>query len=558
MQKAVEKNINLMYYKHIKNRTNKGEWIKIKIIKYIFEIFAIGLIIYAGYTIYKNNNIQQNTVEQSETSQETENIIKDIRIAITNFDTMNPLITTNKEVINISNLIYEPLFTLSKDYSLEPCLATECSKTGNMTYVIKINNQINWQDGTSLISKDIQFTIDTLKAGNSIYKYNVAHIASTEILDASTIKIILDAEIPFFEYNLIFPIMSSNYYYGEDFYTSTKTPIGTGKYKITDISTNSITLARNEKWKPKSQNDNEPKIENIKINLYPTKGEAYNGFKIGNLDLLNTSNPNFEEYIGTIGFNKTEYAGREFDFLSFNCQDEILQDSSVRKAISLAIDKDNIVSTVFNNQKQTAEYPLDYGNFLYNSNEASSGYNIEQAKKTLEDGGWTYINNRWKKNISGKTKTLSLKISVNKNDEERVNVANLIKEQLEEMGIVVTVNQITNEQYSNFIENKNYQILLTGVYTSYSPDLTYYFSNGNLENYYNENMNELMQNASLIKDNNQLKEIYQKIYNQYKQDVPFVGLYRNKNITISSSSLIGDIIVNNYSTLYGISKWYRR
>ena len=38
-----------------------------------------------------------------------ENIIRDLRMGITNYDTMNPLITQNKDIINIDTLIYEPL-----------------------------------------------------------------------------------------------------------------------------------------------------------------------------------------------------------------------------------------------------------------------------------------------------------------------------------------------------------------------------------------------------------------------------------------------------------------
>ena len=33
-------------------------------------------------------------------------------------------------------------------------------------------------------------------------------------------------------------------------------------------------------------------------------GEAYNNFKMGNIDLLDTSNPNFQDYIGTIDLKK--------------------------------------------------------------------------------------------------------------------------------------------------------------------------------------------------------------------------------------------------------------
>ncbi len=525
------------------------------IFKYIFIIFAIAIIIYAGYTIYNNQNVQPENKEEISSVVE-ENIIKDIRLSLTDYDTMNPLITKNKDILNIDTLIFEPLFKLTSDYQLQNCLAKECSKTGDNVYIIKIDNNIDWQDGLSFIAKDIAYTIDILKQGDSIYKYNVQHIASTEVIDASTIKLTLDGKIPFFEYNLTFPIMSSSYYYGEDFYNTSKIPVGTGKYKISSISTNNITLTKNEKWRDIDKED--IKIESIKINLYSSMGEAYNSFKIGNIDLLNTSNPNFQDYIGTIGFNKTEYSGRQFEFLSLNCEDIILQDKSVRQAISYAIDKSNIVSSIFNNQNNVAEYPLDYGNYLYTANNVSSGYNPEQAKKTLEDGGWTYINNRWKKNIDGTTRNLRLKIAVNKNNEARVAVAELIKEQLANIGIEITVDKISDERYGKYIEEKNYQILFTGVYNSYSPDLTYYFGTENIENYSSEKMSELIQNASIIKDNKKLTEIYQQIYNLYKEDVPFIGLYRNKSTLISSQSLIGTMAPNNYNTLNGIEAWYRK
>lgn len=526
------------------------------IFKYIFIIFAIGIIIYSGYRIYKNQDKQAENNEEINNVVE-ENIIKDIRLALTNYDTMNPIITKNKEILNIDTLIFEPLFTLTKDYRLQPCLAKECSRTGNNTYIIKTATNVRWHDETPFIAKDIQFTIDLLKNCDSVYAYNVSHISGVEVVDATTIKITLDQDIPFFEYNLTFPIMCSNYYYGEDFFSSNKIPIGTGRYKISNISTNNITLTKNEKWKSTTGIE-DIKIEKIRINIYSSMGEAYNSFKMGNIDLLNTSNPNFQEYIGTIGFNKTEHRGRQFDFLSLNCSDPILQDKSVRQALSYAIDKSNIVSSIFNNQNIVAEYPLDYGNYLYTENNASSGYNAEQAKRVLEEGGWTYTNNRWKKKIDGSTKTLKLKISVDSGNEARVAVAKLIENQLEEIGIDIIVSEVSNEKYNNYIDNKDYQILLTGVYTSYSPDLTYYFAPGNIGNYSNEKMFELIQKANILKEEKQLKDTYEEIYNLYKSEVPFIGLYRNKEIAVTSQSLIGTIEPNNYTSFYGIEEWYRK
>ena len=104
------------------------------------------------------------------------------------------------------------------------------------------------------------------------------------------------------------------------------------------------------------------------------------------------------------------------------------------------------------------------------------------------------------------------------------------EKQLEEIGIEVTVEKVSADKYGKYIEEKNYQILLTGVYTSYSPDLTYYFAGENISNYINEEMFELVQNAGIIKEDKQLKAIYEEIYKIYKEDVPFIGLYRNKKL----------------------------
>ena len=293
-----------------------------------------------------------------------------MRLGISNFDTINPLLSNNKEVLNIDKLIFEPLISIDENYKTKLCLATECSKTSETSYIIKIDNNRKWHDGTHLIAKDIQFTIDRLKEGKSIYSYNVEKVVSVEILDASTVKINLSEEVPFFEYNLTFPILPNNYYLGEDFFTSVKTPIGTGMFKITSIDSSNITLSKNENWWNKANKNS--KIETIQIKIYSEIGELYNSFKLGNVDIFTTANLNLEQYIGTIGYNKTEFKGREFDYLAFNTQDNILKNVEVRKAIEYAIDKENIISSIYNNQYYVADFPLDYGSYLYNNEMTSN------------------------------------------------------------------------------------------------------------------------------------------------------------------------------------------
>lgn len=349
--------------------------------KYIFIAFVIGIAIYAIYILYINDNKQEQIETVSETNRQVEKI-KDLRFAISNFDNLNPLITSNKEVLNIDKIIFEPLISISEDYKLQLILAKECSKISDTSYVIKVDNNKKWQDGTAVTSNDVKFTIGLLKQGNSIYSYNVQKILNTEVIDSETIKINLIEPEVFFEYNLTFPIMSSQYYLNDDFYSSLKIPMGTGMYKISEITASNIKLIKNEKWWNK---ENMPQADSINIKLCGEIGEIYNSFKMKNVDVFTTYNTNLENYIGTMGYFKQEVKSREFNYLSFNVENKVLKYKEVRQAINYCIDKTNIISSVFNNNVFVAKYPLDYGSYLYNEEALASNYNIELARKVLAE-----------------------------------------------------------------------------------------------------------------------------------------------------------------------------
>ena len=154
--------------------------------KYVFIIFVVIIVIFAIYMIYFNNQKKQNNVEENIVEEVTQ--IKDIRLGISNFDTINPIATKNKEVLNVSKLIFEPLMEIDENYRIKNCLATECSKISNTSYIIKIDNNVKWHNGNPLLAKDIQYTIEKLKEGNSIYSSNVEKVENVEVLDTNACR----------------------------------------------------------------------------------------------------------------------------------------------------------------------------------------------------------------------------------------------------------------------------------------------------------------------------------------------------------------------------------
>ena len=520
-------------------------------IKYIFIIFIIAIV---GAVIYKVNQEEEIKVEEeSITSTVEEEIVKEITLGVAEFDTMNPILSQNKHIQEISRIIYEPLLELDEEYKLQKCLAKDWAKTSETTYLIKIRNDVKWSDGSQFVVEDVLFTIDILKQIPSIYGSNVQYIINAEKVDNDTLQITIDHEIPFFEYNLIFPIMSRTYYEGQDFSTTEKNmqPVGTGKYKITENISNAIILNKNEYYTRE-----ELTLEKITISKYANLGELYNAFKLGKIDIITTTNIGIEDYIGTIGYNKQEVAGREFDFLALNTQNAVLANTEVRNAISHAINRENIVASLYNNKYKITNYPLDYGSWL-KGEDTDNSYNPDLAKQILEQNGWVYKYEKWQKTENYYTRTLSFKIVVQASNQTRVTVAEMIKADLEAIGIKVSIVQASDSQYQYYLQNKNYDAIIMGTTSSLSPNLDTYFGTSNYANFYNEELNNLMNEVKNITKEDLLEEKYARIRQIFNEQKPYIGLYSSYYSVASSWSLRGNITTNWYNIFIDINNWYK-
>lgn len=531
---------------------------KSNIVKYIFAFIVLGLLITSAYMIYGKKDEESTSYLQTKPIEE-DPIITTLRIPVVEFDTINPILSKNQNIQDIARLVYEPLLNITDDGKISLCLAKEWTRQSPTSYVIKLKENIKWQDGNMLSAKDVQYTMDRLKDPNvnSIYSYQVKDVSSLEVIDDYTVKINLNKEVPFFEYNLTFPIMSYKYYENEDFVNSSRNehPVGTGRFKIT-LENGQLILKQNQNWW-NIQND-QTKLTQIDIVKYANMGEVYNAFKIGNIDLLTTESINIEEYIGTIGYQKKQYIGKSLDYLAFNCDNKILANVEVRKAISYLINKENIVSGIYKGKYKTAKFALDFGSYVYEDSIIEYSYNTQKAKEILEQNGWGYGKKVWQKTQNYKTQKIRLDLVVNKNHTKRVEVAENIKTTLEDFGIDISAKKVSDQQYQNYLQNKNYDMILTGVYTGFSPDVSTYFGEGNLANFNNEEIRTILNDVNNIQDEKLLKEKYARIIKIYDEQIPYVFLYQSQNTFAYSPKLLGDIQPNRYNLYEQIGSWYRQ
>ncbi len=525
-------------------------YMKTKYFKYIFIIFAIAIMIFAVLKIKNDEQKQEETTY--ETKQEETPEVTELKLGVALFDSINPILSKNKNVQDVSKIVFEPLMTLNKDYKLETCLAKEWAKQSENVYLIKLREDRKWADGQNFTADDVRFTIDRLKDSDTIYSSNVQHVTTVDVVDTFTLRITLDQEVPFFEYNLTFPILSSKYYSDKEF-SPDIVPVGTGMYKVTDVQDSTLILSKNEYY----PDADKLKLDKITITTYSSIGELYNSFKTGSVDLISTQNSNLKEYIGTIGYQAKEMKGREHDFIAFNMQSDILSQQNVRKAICYSIDKTNIVSSIYGDSYYISSFPLDYGSWIYQEQDSSSGYNLEQAKQILVDDGWSYKYKYWQKTVNYRTQRISLNFVVKASDANRVAVAQNIKQQLENQGFRINLIKANDVQYQSYLTNKNYDMILCSMNLSVSPDLSTFFGTGNLANYSSEEVTNIMSEVKNISDEEKLKHDYKRLGEIYKNEMPYLSLYNNKYTVAYSTGLAGTIEPNWFYQFYNIKDWHK-
>lgn len=130
---------------------------------------------------------------------------------------------------------------------------------------------------------------------------------------------------------------------------------------------------------------------------------------------------------------------------------------------------------------------------------------------------------------------MKLQITTN---EARKEVANIIKENLETIGFKITIRELSDSYYRNNLQKLNYDILLTGNTVSIKPEVQEYVDF------------DIERQATT-------KETYNKIYEKYKSNPNFMGLYFDSIILLYSKKLKGNFGGNWYNIFYNIDTWYK-
>ncbi|MBO5179162.1 MAG: peptide ABC transporter substrate-binding protein [Clostridia bacterium] len=481
-----------------------------------------------------------------------ENYIGELKLPLIEVDSLNPLFTKNRQVAYTLNLIYEPLIAYDSSNKLSPKLSTEWAQKDEITWIVKLRENVKWHSNKDFTADDVIFTINTiLQNQQSIYYQNVSNIENLDKLSNNSISITLKVKDEYLPYKLTFPILPK-YYLFEDVNNieKLKRPVGTGMYKFVEISNDEFrtTLTYNDNWWNNSTN----KLETIYLYKFASYGEAIKAFKSSEIDLISTSMSSWKKKFGVIGINSYSYENAQFETIIPNTQRNSLSESSVRRAILYAINRNNIINEVYEGNANTKDVMIHEYSWLYDKN-TNIEYSPEKAKQLLLNAGWNQSNSGWQKNMNGKNITLKFEMLVKDNSEEHINVAQIIKENLAEIGVTLNVKKVSATNYKANIEQGNFDLALATIELQNEYDIIDLLKNKNYSRYENEQINNLLE--KLYMNNISIVESFKKMQATYRNEIPYIGLYFRTDTLLTNKAVKGQITPTWYSTYHNIQSW---
>ncbi len=449
---------------------------------------------------------------------------------------LNPLLATDSASGEIAGWIFNSLVEYDKDGNIVPKLAQSWSFEDNKTLIFKLKKNIKWSDGKSFNADDVVFTYKLITSPKIYTPYSdeFRYVQSVQKLDDFTIKV--KYKKPYFKAlnTWMISIVPKHILKNQkDIMTSSfnQHPIGTGPYTIDGFEVSKdIVLKANPNYFI-----HKPYIDKIIYHFIPDPATNFLMLKTKKLDVGGLTPLQVERQL-TDDFKKYykiyEKMSNSYTYLGFNLKNEKFKNPLVRKAISLAINKKELVNILFFGHGQICTGPFMPKTWAYN-NKVKSSYNPQKAKELLKKAGYD------------KNHPLTFTITTNSNNDIRVNAVEIIQYQLAKIGVKVKIKTMEWQAFLNtVVMPKNFEAVVLGWGLSITPDAySIWHSDGakkggfNFISYKNKKVDELIKKAETTIDKKLLSKYYKEIFRLIVNDHPYVFLYIPNSITAVNRSI---------------------
>lgn len=344
---------------------------------------------------------------------------------------LDPIMAQAHDAKRLIAQLYEGLVQLGPDgLTIEPALATSWKKKSPTVYEFELRDGVTFHDGSEMTAEDVVFSIERILDPEQSSPYrSLYRVKTVEATDDSHVVITLrqpQASL----LRLLAQPWSGGIVDKEWTTTVSAAEIktqenGTGPYQLDSFKEGASirTSAYKGYW------GEAPAITSVEFRVMPDEATRVQALRSGAIHMTQVRIPKNLQQLKKAGFA----AGDSFNvgayWLAMNMQGGPLQDERVRRAVSLGIDREQLID-IGAQGSAALSGAVPPGDPFGSEVEDSMPYyerDVAEAKKLLAEAG---------------AEDVKLTLAIRSESPEKLATAQLVKEQLEDIGVTLEIRQV--------------------------------------------------------------------------------------------------------------------
>ena len=436
---------------------------------------------------------------------------------------LDPHVDTDAGTRDVVFNLYEGLVKPTSDGGFIPAVASDYIISDDAkTYTFTLRDGITFHDGTPVTIEDVKYSIDRYAEIQGESSAFSSLVDSVEVQDDKTLVVNLkESYSEFLPMMTIAIIPQSN----ED---PAGNPIGTGPFKYV-----SYTPGQNlelEKYDGYWQ-EGVPSLDSVEFKFIADVDTAFVELQAGTIYILKYLTSAQAETLGD-DYNILQGSMNLVHAMYLNSAYEPLSKTEVRQALCYAVDRDAINNFIFGGKSHIIGSHMIPAMSKYYEPEAETvySYDPEKAKELLADAGYA--------------DGFDLEITVPSSYSQHVDSAQIIADELSQVGINVTLNQV---EWSTWLQDVykggNFQATVIGFDGTLAPSdwLKKYVTDDakNFMHYSNTEYDDVFNTAYTTVDDDVKVENYKKAQMILAEDAAAVYIEDPANLVAVSKKFGG-------------------